>query len=536
MALLVFRLDKTTIQTLQLLSKVASRFDDMGEIANQYQATVSAGNLSSIENVQSKEKELIASNLNLLQNIANQTSHVNNISLGENIPTSEVKSVQSLPDDLLARPFATQYTLAQQCRLEIEKWANAVIDEFLEMGEAMPPLLDWVWDMGDYFLINMKFSTYFKWSEYAFLGATWNWQDQFGNNFTIDQILGNYGKRYTPLMLIKVPPFNESHQTEQSIPVFLWASNVRAPENKTVHPWTYDLRPYIKCDRIEINDDRPRPGTKIGMCVRFRGGHHLIPPFIAYHRLIGVDHFWLYANEEFNITDLPQASDVTYVPYRFVWQEHINHSRVEDENGVVKHWRLPIAGSDYWQPQSMQQCLYRAKRYGLDWIMTNDIDEYLWINKTVSNQSSAVHNVSMLHDFLLPYEDGAYNDVGGLAVEGWAFGANESSSETLEFPIDYVYRAQEMTGGRRKIIYRAPIAEAIDIHWLRRGGKLIYLPPSDIRWNHYRRPQEGIFQRGRRPIVMDSSLRDTYRAAMVESMKNDIYPHDIIRNAQSKYL
>ncbi len=354
-------------------------------------------------------------------------------------------SVNSLRLDIIPRlsdhssvpqPVEPHYTPAQQCRLGIEEWLNPLIDQFLEMGEAMPPLLDWVWDMGDHFLVNMKFNDYFQWNKGAFLGATWNWQDQFGNNFTIDSILGNYGRRLVPLLKIQPPQLNETNPTEQSKPVFLWATNVKVPPNKTVQEWRYDLRPFLSCDRIEVEDDRPRPGTKIGMCVRFRGDHHLIPPFIAYHRLIGVEHFWFFANEEFNITDLPQAEDVTYVPYRYVWAEHIHHSRVEDENGVVQPWRLPFGGDNFWQVQAMQQCLYRVKRYGLEWLMTNDVDEYLWVNKTESSKPYSV-NISVLQDFLQPYE--YLTDVGGLAVEGWAFGANNSYSETLEFAIDYVY-------------------------------------------------------------------------------------------------
>lgn len=133
-----------------------------------------------------------------------------------------------------------------------------------------------------------------------------------------------------------------------------------------------------------MQTERPRPETKIGLCVRFCGDHHLVPPFIAYHRLIGVEHFWFYINEVFNITDLPMASDVTYVPYRFVWSDHHNKSRWNYGNGVVGPWKFRRNGHSFWQPTAMQQCLYRSKRYGLDWIMANDIDEYLWINRTES--------------------------------------------------------------------------------------------------------------------------------------------------------
>ena len=48
------------------------------------------------------------------------------------------------------------YTDAQKCRLELEKWLNPMIDEFLSMGEDMPPLIDLVWDMDTRFIVNMK--------------------------------------------------------------------------------------------------------------------------------------------------------------------------------------------------------------------------------------------------------------------------------------------------------------------------------------------------------------------------------------------
>ncbi len=414
------------------------------------------------------------------------------------------------------------YTLAQQCRIELEQWLNPIIDELLLMGEAMPPLIDWVWDMGSHFIINLMFRNVYQWSNAAFLGATWNWQDQFGNNFTIDGIIGKTHRKPVKLPYLNVPSLNVTNQTERSIPVFLWASNIKVPDNKTVRHWVYDLRPFLKCDRIESQIEKPLPGTKIGMCVRFRGDHHLLPPFIAYHRLIGVDHFWFFHNEEFNITDLPLAPDVTYIPYRFVWTEHKNYSRMKDEkSGEIKPWRLAYNGRDFWQVSAMQQCLYRLKRYGLDWLMANDIDEYLWVNKTEST-GAKLHNISVLQDFLQAYE--AMPSLGGLAVEGWSFGTNGTSQENeLELHIDYIHRTRQIAGGRRKIIYRVPNAKRIHIHWLYEGGSLISLPPSDIRWNHYRRPNQGIFQRGRREVVQDASLPDTYRTSILESMKQDTY-------------
>jgi hypothetical protein len=393
------------------------------------------------------------------------------------------------------------------------------------MGEAMPPMIDWVWDMGQYFLINIKFHRIFLWNHNAFFQATWNWQDQFGNNFTIDGMWGQRRAYGVILPHFKVPSLQVTNQTERSVPVFLWASNVKVPENKTVQHWVYDLRPYLECDRIETEIDRPPPGTKIGMCVRFRGSHHLIPPFIAYHRLIGVEHFWFYVNEEFDISDLPVAPYLTYVPYRFVWEEHKNYSRQVGKDGIERPWNLEYNGDNFWQVEAMQQCLYRLKRYGLEWLMTNDIDEYLWLNETESmGVNKSIGNTSILQEFLLKYETDDPN-IGGLAVEGWSFGANENEIGILrELQIDYIYRVNEVSGGRRKIIYRVPTAKRISVHWLFEGGYLLELPISTIRWNHYREPHTGVYGRKNNFwLVCDSSLPDAYRPSIVQALNGFVY-------------
>jgi hypothetical protein len=194
------------------------------------------------------------------------------------------------------------------------------------------------------------------------------------------------------------------------------------------------------------------------------------------------------------------------------------------EDGIERPWDLQYKGDNFWQVEAMQQCLYRSKRYGLEWLMTNDIDEYLWLNETESigvNKSAGNH--SILQQFLSKYEQ--YPKLGGLAVEGWAFGAHKNErGKMLKLQIDYVYRANEVSGGRRKIIYRVPTAKRISVHWLYGGGSLIELPISTIRWNHYREPHAGIYGRKRRfPIVRDSSLPDTYRSSIVQALNGYIY-------------
>ena len=145
------------------------------------------------------------------------------------------------------------------------------------------------------------------------MNATWRWEDQFGSQYPVAEILGkelamittNFPSNHQicTLMRFNVPPFNDP--ANRSTPVFLWLSESEFSESVNLRPWVYDLQPFMNCDRIERAQEKPRQDVKIGMCIRFRGNHELLPPFMAYHRLIGVDHFWLFANEQFDISDLP---------------------------------------------------------------------------------------------------------------------------------------------------------------------------------------------------------------------------------------
>ena len=60
---------------------------------------------------------------------------------------------------------------------------------------------------------------------------------------------------------------------------------------------------------------------KIGICIQFRGefDRQLIPQWIEYHKMIGIDHFWIFPNESWNMTGLYNTSYITYVPWDVFW-------------------------------------------------------------------------------------------------------------------------------------------------------------------------------------------------------------------------
>lgn len=414
---------------------------------------------------------------------------------------------------------------AQKCRLDLEQnWLSPLIDNLLRMGDEMPPLIDWVWDMGNYFLVNLKYHPVVEWNYNAFVGATWVWQDQWGQNHTGTWRMGKKERgqqkpfKASKLIYLDVPNRSEG---ERATPVSMWATNLSLPVNQTVRQFTYDLRPFQQCDRVESEENKPSSGNQIGMCVRFRGNHHLLGPFIAYHKLIGVDNFWFYVNEKFDLSQLPMFSDVTYVPYNFVWMDHFDKSRTKGKRGKVEHWNLPRIGHDFWQEDAQLQCLYRAKKYGLKWIMTNDIDEYLWLSKLESQTSELSQNEPPLKRFLETFREA--NNLGALKISSWSFGrhGNESS-----FPLDieYTHHAAKPSTERSKLIYHVPVATNIGIHYLVQGGEAQTLPATEARWNHYRRPHLGIHEKSKLPPIRDSSLPDKYKEPMLEWITKHLLP------------
>ena len=92
--------------------------------------------------------------------------------------------------------------------------------------------------------------------------------------------------------------------------------------------YVYNVRQPLRCDRYEEEETWHIHKSKtIGACLRFRGvrDREHVPEWIEYHRVLGVEHFWIYTNEEWNMTGLYEASYITYLPFDFTWSSN-NHA------------------------------------------------------------------------------------------------------------------------------------------------------------------------------------------------------------------
>ena len=405
------------------------------------------------------------------------------------------------------------------CRLNLQRWLNPKIDGWLEQDV---PLLDWAMTMNDGTMVVMFRMKHVRLKEQYMSSTTWYCDHgESQNNETTTEAIRNEFQQFVHLVHCNRPATAVWPQ-----PVFDKATNRTTPLVK------YDLTRLLECSDLErhdpsvvvvVNDDDDSgkwsnltsTTPKIGACLRFRGNRDLVNPWIAYHRLLGMQHFWIFINEPLeNLTGLirnEEWPDVTYIPYDYVWGDHNNHSK----------FRAPYAGKDFWQVPAQMQCLYQAKRYGLKWITTTDVDEYIWINNSSLRNNNNTKNNPLL-EILSRFENDNDDEhpIAGLEFNNIPFGRyKEIEPEPYEYVMDYTYRSINHKWEHYKVLYHVPRATNIGIHWAYDGGKTVKIPEEELHSRHYKNPHNGVFKGRKTEKVQDTALRDEYKGRVVNELR-----------------
>jgi hypothetical protein len=337
----------------------------------------------------------------------------------------------------------------------------------------------------------------------------------------------------------------------------------------------YDLQDPLHCDYLEQLEQSLHNNVhhtnsekaKVGACLRFRGEYDraLVPEWIEYHRLLGFQHFWVYINERWDVTGLYNYSDITYVPFDLYWPDHASYFALPYRNSQPKLSQEPAS----WH------CLYTAKKYGYDWIVTTDVDEYIYVPKNISDAtldppsppvSSTLESIigspfnvassSPIHSYLSRFSPKQYSS---LIMNSIPFGSNiflndsqthtnlsesmvlSSSGLTKAFKqplmIDYVWRKKQALSDykfqRYKQFYNPQTVWSIGVHycWFASGIGIMnrYLNPHNdgIFLAHYKLSNQGVSRRGSNMMVksledlqQDRSLHDDYRNELVRRLRS----------------
>ena len=411
-----------------------------------------------------------------------------------NPATDDPMDTPSMDDRI--RPVQSSRTMSE-CYRELEVKKNRWIDDWLE---ADVPMLDAVLEVCNQVYQISLITKHLNGHQKDYWSSNMTWYCNSMDN------PGRLLVQNTPVHLVEctLPP-NGSSSLQR-----LWPSKPSLKTHETVHYDESCLRDSAECDRLEMKETpiHLRLSSKAATSLRKLLGACLIErqvdvshlaQWIEYHRLMGVDHFWVYQNEKSRL--LPVWDHVTYLPYHFVWEDHANRSSL---------FRRPPRDI-FWQEAMQLRCIYHAKRLGMEWVTTTDVDEYIWVNVTDYHQ----HDYP-LKRYLMDHHD-EFKNVAGLAMNSISFGRHNDEPPTTNVSqpfLNYVWRPAHSKWQRFKQIYHVPNVLVPEVHTVKGRGGSHRL--HDVYLHHYKTPWKGVFKSSaQRTMVKDTRLKDLYSDRVV---------------------
>jgi len=318
-------------------------------------------------------------------------------------------------------------------------------------------------------------------------------------------------------------------------------ANVSASE-----PFTYETELFDECERKDIEHFSTflSKDVKTGVTATIKGNRTKALEWAAYHHLIGFDHIWIYLNEDWdNATNIVHRDYITWIPYKFNIMNTLNYNKPRAFNPM-----------NIFRIASQNDALWRAKRMGMEWIVPSDFDEYVVFNppksKIDDNSSQiipsfdqrehdqgavSVSDIDTLPKFLKTFQRGVGGRFVGIQMNSIPFGSNKNVEDVKNTPIDlsmdYVWRQRGIVESnfrsRYKLILNVTEATSVNIHYLggsSSGNRKLWEPPSsELRINHYKKPESGVFNHKHgvldpTKLELDSSLSEKYRTKLLHEL------------------
>jgi hypothetical protein len=377
------------------------------------------------------------------------------------------------------------------------------------------------------------------------------------NNISGAKIVKTLERLGRPTLIVECPGSLDSSSVKLQTLSFVPRQN---NSNEII---TYNVTLLDECERLDIQYFSTFTGhyTKIGMTTSFKGNRNRVLEWATYHHHIGIDHFWIYVNEPWDSlgekNSLPYREYITWIPYNF---------SVAHDYFTRRHNYIP---TEHFRIASQNDALWRAKRMGMEWLAIIDLDEYIVCgNQQQRNMSSVAKSATggELKQYLTnKFEDEILETFGAIEMnsvpfghntgitEGWMNGPTDISMDgssnhsatvativspdsdkdhsTNKLLIGYTWRQKGDPNSfplrRMKLIINPHKVTAVNIHYLgggdRTGVQVWSAPANELRINHYRTPEDGVYDQkhgklGLFEIEQDTSLRDRYQEVVLEKM------------------
>ncbi|CAJ1968325.1 unnamed protein product [Cylindrotheca closterium] len=419
------------------------------------------------------------------------------------------------------------------CRLQIERWLQPQIAHWIQQEL---PILDWVSRLPNGILQIQFLSEHLKWTNsektqglvlkhfHWYCGTT---NSSTNGTYHEPAMVHHVSKSHLFFLhcnLTSIQQHNHDYD-EEDVDIQVW-TNDSFPSSTKKHVTTlYQLKPLMDCDAIEQQQYGKPPTTpqsptttttnnnnniQLAMCSVLYGydASAMLVQFAEYYahyKRLGVQHFWVFVNTATTTTTtsngklpstsllsiqlqpqsttrttylvLPNVDDVTYIPYNFRWNDFMKYA----------NFSAPFLGASMWQEAMQNQCLSRLRRYGVKWIMTLDVDEFVEIrgNNDESSRRDKEEEYP-LRSFLSRYDQDANNKrqkdkpVGALRMRSVPFPTNRKfdlpTFRPYRMAMDHVHRWDDTLGTyidakRPKMIYQAQLCDVAGVHWCRRYNR-----------------------------------------------------------------
>jgi hypothetical protein len=438
-----------------------------------------------------------------------------------------------------------------QCMLQLEQYLDPLILTWYESSLPMPFAVKIIKDA---FYVFLNLNSMNQW-QFTY------WRKNGGTRYFCNDIEGGIATEVTkksPATLIVQCPSGElldpSRAEDDELRTFSivpWRDDTCINHEdgdkcaySNITMVTYNMSLFVQCERQDIQwhatkrfvqPSPPRPlskNIKAGITTTFAGSRKRVFEWATYHHILGFDHIWIYINDEWDKGEDLQVMSRDYITW-IPWNYNTRHYNKTLE-------RKYCAFHEIFRPPSQNDALWRARRLGFDWMAFTDLDEFLVIGNSSSGGGG---NMERNHAPLKEYLEQTYDKMqnhemyDAIMLRSVPFGGNhvQQQEEDVELILDYTWRLNanltEWWASRNKLLVRVPRVSTVNIHYIGNpNGKLYEPPATEIRVNHYKQPELGVFN-GRKAwyttannkdeIVQDTKLRDEYRDLVWTTMNEE---------------
>jgi len=294
----------------------------------------------------------------------------------------------------------------------------------------------------------------------------------------------------------------------------------------------YNIEKFSECEQKDIAAFADRTGSrsiKTGITATFAGQRDGALEWAIYHHLLGFDHIWIYVNEPWeNGHNLFSTDFLTFIPYN-------NHAKDMYQAANVSMEDMRMHPLEVFRLASHNDALYRASRMGLEWMAFLDLDEIVVLGAGAgagahSNLTETRDSSHPLQNYLTDFKATHGDEYGAIFLQSVPFGRSDEGETELELQIDYTWRqdlnlsSNACCRSRNKLLLEVPKAISINIHYYLadRRPKMYYPNADELRINHYKNKDRGVFNMRHRylgppDIMEDTQLRDQYRDRIVQN-------------------